>query len=408
MIGTIPQSARVLVKAPGTAFTNDWPYGRTRYELLAELGAELFASMSRRDQRTKGMTYLRGLLEADGRKSIRSIAALYGDDATEQSLHHFIASSTWDWAPVRRALGQYVERVARPEAYVVHPVVIPKAGDTSVGVERRFVPMLGQVVNSQQAVAVWGAAPQWSSPLNWRLRLPPRWLADRSLRRQASIPDTEVPENLGQSLVGAYQDLIKKSRLPVRPVVMDARETDVAAVVERLRAADTPMLLRVDGTLRLTAEDAAFPRRGVSMTAQQIMSTIWHIRRPGGEPADGLLPHSPVATVRAALSPTAHPGHRPGQPEGPLLLMGVAERGHWPVELWLTDLTSLSVHELLRLTALARRAERDLTEIADGVGIRDFSGRSFTGWHRHMTLASAAHVVAMLSERCGPLVGAAF
>jgi hypothetical protein len=37
--------------------------------------------------------------------------------------------------------------------------------------------------------------------------------------------------------------------------------------------------------------------------------------------------------------------------------------------------------------------DHDLTEIAERVGIRDFSGRSFVGWHRHVTLASAAPAV---------------
>ncbi|HZG06877.1 MAG TPA: transposase [Streptomyces sp.] len=395
MIRTIPQPDHidhVLREAPEPAVTGHRPHSGIRDGLLLALGPELFSSMPRRDQRTKGMTYLRGLLEARGRKSIRNIAALFGGDAIEQSLHHFIVSSTWDWAPVRRALAQHVERIAQPQAYVVHPLIIRKAGETSVGVERRFVPALGQVVNAQRAVGVWAAAPDWSSPLNWRLQLSHRWLADRRQRRQASIPETEAPESLDQCSVRAYQELIKKCRLPIRPVVMDARETDVAAVVERLRAVDTPMLLRIDGAQRLTVEEPAFPRRGVSMTAEQVMSMAWHMRRPGEE----LSPPSPVVAIRVALST---PARRAGRSDNTLLLMGVAEHGHWPAELWLTDLTSLSVGELLQLSALAHRVERDLAEVTDRVGIRDFSGRSFAGWHRHATLASAAHVIAMLSDR---------
>ncbi|MEW2066013.1 transposase [Streptomyces sp. NPDC007346] len=376
------------------------PYGWAHEGLLPALGAELFASMPRRDQRTKGMAYLQGLLEAEGRKSIRNIAALFGGDAIEQSLHHFIVSSTWDWAPVRRALAQYVERVAQPQAYVVHPLIIRRAGEASVGVERRFVPALGQVVNAQQAVGVWAAAPDWSSPENWRLQLSPRWLADRGHRRQTDIPDTEVPESLGRCSVQAYQELIRKLRLPVRPVVMDARETDVAAVAGWLRAAGTPMVLRIGGTQRLTVEEPGYQHRGVSMTAQQVMSLVWHMRRPGRRPGEGPTSPRPVVTVRVRLSPA--PARCEGRPDDTLVLMGVAERGHWPAELWLTDLTTSGVGELLQLASYARRVERDTTEVADRVGIRDFSGRSFAGWHRHATLASAAHVVAMLSGRVEP------
>jgi hypothetical protein len=73
----------------------------------------------------------------------------------------------------------------------------------------------------------------------------------------------------------------------------------------------------------------------------------------------------------------------------------------WPGELWLTDLTDASPATLLRLRQLVQRVDRDLTEIADRVGLRDFAGRSYDGWHRHVTLASAAHAVAALAGAPG-------
>lgn len=144
-------------------------------DALGRLCAEIFAPLPRSDQRRKGELYLRGLLSAGGRKSMRNIATHVGDRAAEQSLHHFISSSTWDWGPVRATLARYLERSLRPRAWVVHPVVIPKAGRHSVGVARRFVPSLGQVVNSQEAFGVWAANEETSSPVNWRLMLCEDW-----------------------------------------------------------------------------------------------------------------------------------------------------------------------------------------------------------------------------------------
>ncbi|CAM5241870.1 hypothetical protein SALBM217S_05197 [Streptomyces griseoloalbus] len=72
--------------------------------------AELFASLRRSDQRLRARQYLSGLLAAEGRKSIRNIAAFAGGTAAEQSLHHFISSSTWDWSPMREALTDRVMR----------------------------------------------------------------------------------------------------------------------------------------------------------------------------------------------------------------------------------------------------------------------------------------------------------
>ncbi|MCX5197296.1 transposase [Streptomyces sp. NBC_00249] len=404
--------------------------------VVFELCSGLFASMPRTDQRVKAIHYVRGLLGAEGRKSIRNIATLLGGDAAEQSLHHFISSSTWDWTPVRRALAQHIERVAPPQAYVVQPMIIPKAGETSVGVERRFVPELGQVINAQQAVGVWAAADDWSSPLHWRLHLTQRWLEDENRRNQASIPDTTVQESLAQCSVEAYLQMIRGSGLPVRPLVMDARHSDIVTTVHRLRAAGTPWLLRVDPSVRLTVLEATFPRRGASMTAQQIMSTAWHMRQleprrqaPGqaGPPGRTGLPGVPgqpdrharqgpqpgqaghlravrgpgslVAVAATLTADTRLPGGRPGGRPEELLLLGVTDDGQWPAELWLTDLTGLRPAELTQLIRLTHRVERDLTEVADQVGIRDFSGRSFNGWHRHATLASAAHAIALLSGR---------
>jgi hypothetical protein len=54
------------------------------------------------------------------------------------------------------------------------------------------------------------------------------------------------------------------------------------------------------------------------------------------------------------------------------------------------------VRSLLRLTRLSARVEHDLAWQGRRVGLRDFEGRSFGGWHRHMTLASAAYAALLL------------
>ncbi len=74
--------------------------------VLADLCSVFFASLPRSDQRRRGLEYIRGLLNARGRKSIRNIATVLGGPGTEQSLHHFVSSSPWDWRPVRRSVAR--------------------------------------------------------------------------------------------------------------------------------------------------------------------------------------------------------------------------------------------------------------------------------------------------------------
>jgi hypothetical protein len=106
-----------------------------------------------------------------------------------------------------------------------------------------------------------------------------------------------------------------------------------------------------------------------------------------------------VAAARVRLPVTADTAGRPVRGTE-FLLLGVGRgAGPWPAELWLTDLAEPGPLRLLGLVGLGRRVERTGMARAEQVGIRDFVGRSFAGWHRHATLASVAHAVTELAER---------
>jgi hypothetical protein len=377
---------------------DDVGYPRAHDATLDRLGSAIFASLPRSDQRRKGTEYIHGLLGAEGRKSIRNIAALLGGQATEQSLHHFVCSSTWDWRPVRRALAQYVTRQSPPRAWVVRPMVIPKAGENSVGVDRRFFPALGQVLNGQEAVGIWGAWDDHSVPINWRLHLSRAWLDDPSRRDRAAIPESVVTESLGECAVAAYLSMVTGWGLPVRPVVLDARGTDAVATVARFRAAGIPALVRISGNCPLSVAGYTLPGRGTEVSAERIIgaagnvgyTAFWRDHRP-----EARMHASTVTTVRVRIPSAPAEGAQSGLCDD-LLLVGIKQSGkRWPSELWLTSMVDARPAELLVLSRLTQRVDRDFDEISDVVGIRDFTGRSFDGWHRHVTLASAAHAVAV-------------
>ena len=48
------------------------------------------------------------------------------------------------------------------------------------------------------------------------------------------------------------------------------------------------------------------------------------------------------------------------------------------------------IAELVRLAKIRWRVEHDYRELKTGLGLDHFEGRSFTGWHRHVTLAALA------------------
>lgn len=46
---------------------------------------------------------------------------------------------------------------------------------------------------------------------------------------------------------------------------------------------------------------------------------------------------------------------------------------------------------LVRLAKLRWRIEHDYRELKDGLGLDHYEGRTWTGWHHHVTLVSVAH-----------------
>ncbi|CAM4010252.1 transposase [Kibdelosporangium persicum] len=381
------------------------PRDPLRAAILGDLGQVLFESLPRSDQRRHGMSYLQGLLTTPGRKSIRNMAARFGGPATEQSLHHFINSSTWDWDEIRRALAHYLDRSTSLPAWVVRPMVIPKSGPHSVGVDRRFSVARGHAVHAQQAVGIWAASDELSGPVNWRLRLSAAWLEDESRRSQVAIPgDVRGPETLADCAVRACVRTATGWDLPVRPVVMDVPGADPITVVRGLRAAGLRMLIRVDPGLPLTVCDPALPGHTVApVPAGRVVAAAKGLRRPVTLPclsAGGIddVPRTVLAaSVRVRMPASLRKTGRAGR-YGELLLLAEGSAGPGrPERLWLTDMVGAHPAALLRYSGLIRRVDQDFSDIAEPAGIRDFAGRSYGGWHRHITLASAAHSVGALA-----------
>ena len=64
-----------------------------------------------------------------------------------------------------------------------------------------------------------------------------------------------------------------------------------------------------------------------------------------------------------------------------------------PRDYWLSDLpANTPLNDLVRLAKARWRIEHDYRELKTGLGLDHFEGRSWIGWHRHVTLATAAQL----------------
>src|SRR6266542_1625647 len=108
----------------------------------------------------------------------------------------------------------------------------------------------------------------------------------------------------------------------------------------------------------------------------------------------------------APSAPTPRTWH-PGRGAAGALAAGRVAPGRARAgQYWLANLDDdLPLVELVRLAKLRWRVEHDYRELKDALGLDHFEGRSFKGWHHHVTLVSVAHAFVTL-ERLDPKAAA--
>ena len=70
-----------------------------------------------------------------------------------------------------------------------------------------------------------------------------------------------------------------------------------------------------------------------------------------------------------------------------------------PTRYWLSNLSAITPYRtLVRLAKLRWRIEHDYREIKTGLGLDHYEGRTWQGFHHHVTLVSAAHAFLTLQR----------
>jgi SRSO17 transposase len=396
---------------------------RTRLTTFAE---DLFASIPRKDQRRWGQSYLRGLLLDGKRKSIEPMATRLarGDpDADayvlEQALQQFVNQSPWDPVPVRRRLAQRMTAAIQPTAWVIDDTGFPKFGRHSVGVAPQYCGALGKVANCQVGVSVHAATDQASCPIDWRLFLPQSWDADLERRRKAHLPDEVGHRPKWQLALDMLDELGDWELVP--PVLLaDGAYGEVGEFRLGLEQRELAYVVQVPGTISAYPADVApevVPyagrgRRPVARYRRQRSSLRQLVGAVGEraattvawrEGADGQLLRSRFVALR--VRPAGVRLRRASRGEELPVRWLVAE---WPdgeaepVKYWLANLPETTpLERLVGLAKLRWRVEHDYRELKDAVGLDHFEGRSWQGWHHHVTLVSVAHAFVTL-ERLDP------
>ncbi|MET8110999.1 transposase [Streptomyces prasinus] len=359
---------------------------------------EIFQAFQRPEQRRWAQAYLWALIHLSGKKTPGRMARANALPPTAaHGLHQFINASPWEWGPVRRRLATRVAERSTPHAWTVAELIIPKRGEHSVGVRRRVDTLTGRTVNCQRALVFFLAAGTQCFPVGWSLLLDGVWDSDRERRRHARIPASEAGRTPADHVTGYATEMAAQPRLPRLPWVLDLTRCDEAAKVLAglaRQGADVVCEVSPDQPVLPTGQNPS------AVTTVSALLEARHARRTRvllRQNSDGGVRAVPVHTYTGTVA-VSRPG--PGDDVGAhpyRILERPCPDGRQPARYWLTTLTDRRVEDVLRLAHSHTAALSAVALLRQRFGVLDFEGRSYPGWHHHMTMASAAYVYQCLA-----------
>jgi SRSO17 transposase len=350
-------------------------------------------------------TYAFGLLSNLDRKSIEPIAAAACADpavcdAHHQRLLHFAGNAAWDDEAVRQVAARYaidaMQTRAAVRAWIIDDTGFLKKGDHSVGVQRQYSGTAGKIANCQIGVSLSVATAHAHMPIDFELYLPEAWTSDAARRFASKVPD-EVSFKTKYELAIDMIARAVEAGIPGEIVLADAdygrrREfrravrsfgLDYAVGVE-----DQLTVCRVDARERPFGERISLRKLAAALPSGRYRRITW---REGTQRKLA----SRFAFCRVNLT---EDGRFDAVESEPIwLIIEWPEGEASPAKFSLTTLPRTTPKKQMVRTLKERwRTEQAYQEMKSELGLDHFEGRSFRGWHHHISvvLCCYAFVVA--------------
>jgi SRSO17 transposase len=373
---------------------------------VAHYFARIGEHLPHRAQRASFATYAFGILADGERKSAEPIAARACADPLETRRAHdhlldFLRLSPWENHPVRLEATRYaIEAMSAQEpvtTWIVDDTGFLKQGKHSVGVQRQYTGSAGKIANCQIGVSLSIATQHEHVPIDFELYLPKSWIEDPARRREARIPE-EVVFKTKVDLAIEMIERASKDGIPGEVVLADSfygRSNPFRDTVVRL---GMDYAVATDADTSVSILDARGRRRGDPMQAQEIAQALGPrgFRRITWRTGTKAKMFSRFAFQRVKI---AHDDGS-GEARTPVWLVIEWEDGkEKPTKFFLTSLRRrMSKKQIVRVLKERWRTERVYEDMKGELGLDHFEGRSFPGWHHHVSVVLCCYAF-IVAER---------
>ena len=382
------------------------------YELDTAAGARLDEYFGRigsllRDRRKRESfaIYAFGILGEGDRKSVEPIAGrACGDPAETKRMHdkllHFLARAQWDDRAVRQTAAQYaVGALGEREevtTWIVDDTGFLKQGDHSVGVQRQYTGSAGKLTNCQLGVSLCLATDTLQVPIDFELYLPTKWTEDPKRRREVRIPD-DVKFKTKPELALDMIERAAQAGIPGEIVLADSAYGDSSEFRDTVRMLGFDYAVGVKRGTKVVRARRDGRTWGRAMSIEDLAKALKpkeYRRLTWRDGTRGKL-SSRFAFVRVK---TTHDDGVPlAQREIQWLVIEWPHSELAPGKFVLSTLPRrMAKKKLVRILKERWRTERMYEDLKNELGLDHFEGRSFPGWHHHVSvvLCCAAFIVA--------------
>ncbi len=355
--------------------------------------------------------YVVGLLSDLPRKNGEKMVEAIEGIANTEAVHRLMALSRWsaeelDRLRVAHALGHATDS-GTEAALIVDEVSQLKQGKRSVGVKRQYLGSEGKTANGQVTVTAHYCDGRFDWPVTGRLYLPREWTEDAQRRAMVGVPEEVAFATKPEIAVAVVRRSLDWG-VRVHWVIMDAGYDDLDVLIEldRLGLAfcigvKRDFMVRVPEEIEQWIPPPAPARRGRPRKHMDPDSL------PGVHRVDEILAALPESLWRAVTYRQGTAG--PLTKEFAALRVQCATTKRVGPDVWLlferplpgergdtkhyviSARREISLEEMAQVAHRRPLIERNSYENGKGeVGLRDYQGRSWRGFHHHLALSMLA------------------
>jgi SRSO17 transposase len=349
-------------------------------EALAELHERIAPRFRRAEVRQRALRFLEGLLAPLERKNGWQLAEELGESGP-QGVQRLLNAANWDEEAVRDDLRAYVLHHLEDEhgVLVVDETGFVKKGKKSVGVARQYSGTAGRRENCQIGVFLSYASRSGHAFLDRALYLPEEWTQDRVRCREAGVPEEvsfATKGELAQQMLGRAFAAGVQAEWVVADTVYGYDE-----MRDWLESRQQKYVLAVPETHLVWSRGESQP---VGLLAALLPPEVW-VPLSAGEGSQG-----PRLYEWAWLELPYEREGVEGWTSWLLIRRSLADpskRAYYRA--WGPASTPLTT--LVRVAGSRWTIEEGFEQGKGEVGLDQYEVRTWTAWHRFITLALLAH-----------------